>query len=59
MIFFMGSLYEILCICTCVTHRNTIERSYVDREIAPDNHLNDTQIYNYTIFDTILKIHHP
>jgi len=42
-----SSRYEILCICTCVTHRNTIERSYIDGEFAPDNHLNDTQIYIY------------
>ena len=40
----MGSQYDVLYICTCVTHRNTIESSYIHIETASDNQLNDTKI---------------
>jgi len=42
-VFFKGSQYDVLCICTCVTHLNSNERSYVHIVTASDNHLNDTQ----------------
>jgi len=42
-VLFMVSRYDILCICTCVTHRNTIERSYVDIKTESDKQLNDSK----------------
>jgi hypothetical protein len=42
------------------THLNTIERFYIHAEHAANNQMNDSHtIFPNTIFDTLLKAHHP
>ena len=40
------------------THLNTVERYYIHKEFAANNHLNDSQnIFPNPIFDAILNTH--
>jgi hypothetical protein len=41
-------------------HLNTIELFHIHAEYASNNHLHDSHaIFPNTIFDTLLKTHHP